>query len=1182
MPFIIGGIAAGIGAAIAGATVLGAIIVAGITTVLGLISWLIGRPRRPEMRERTETVRSAVSPRHYVYGKIMKSGTLVFAGTPTDTKYNNLMYVVIAVAGHHCKKIGPVFFNDEFSSAEKYSRYASWLSTLTEWDSGTVYDPYVGEGDYGDVVKYGREEDGEPVRAWRKITNQQTEVSTGVYLPPTEDCENWEEFGWWYTIRRHLGGDDQTVDTMLSANPVRWAKNMTDLPIENGVGTTIWDATKRLQGIAYITVKLRFSAEDSSWINGLPNIKCLVEGYDNIYDPRTATYGYSNNPVLCIADYITNQKFGMAREGSTGLLPEVDYTFIEDEADYCDELLLAKWYDTSPFTVAQNTVVINAASIQDYKDEDEYQNFSEWKATSNQVYRIRLVTDDDGTEKAYVAYLGGLVAEAPHTIEVFQDEARTTPGWTLENTSDPGQVGIAVEGVPPGDYQHYIVFDDRCITKRFECNGLIESTYKHIDNVRNMLSSMAGNIVWYNGKYRIYVGRYRQPTVKITESDVIGPIRVVPLLDRKDTYNIVNGTFVDPDNQWQPNNFPEIRYPQSLIDLEDNGAEMPMNIELQFTTDSSMAARIAKIMLYRLRNQMRVSFMGNYGLFPVTAMQNVRLYFPSIWPSLVLDADLHEFIVENWKFQFPVMGDPGGVVLELAEETEEAYAFSYLDHTLPIRKDTGSSDSYVQIIPDVDNNELDVPSNFNIALELSQFLYGGNLLRIHFSWSAYKDVRAALIHVVYEQENLDITKSVSNRVDRQSDAGTLSVNVYSAVLTTLKDTGKDFTPYAKATDGDSLIEYKVRMITSNDRVFFGFLGNLYGVGTDEITIYEDLTFGKSKWQYPFTGQSLEVGETVVSYDIYKVYQLNALKDLGFSMAKDQLQLDRQTTAFYVGSNTASWDNVLSQFFKRFGKTSIMFARARTENRGYFTNIFGAPNNFTKLASAWTDWDSAVWDNKDTHPLPLEWLRAYDISDYGRTDKVLLEWAEPEDTDIVEYVIRRGDSWTDYDTEWTVAYGQNSLEVYDTWMTKWYFIRPKNSQDNLSEISTTAFVEKMYDGKVFMDYTTSLVSVTTQSTIRSISQSNQEPEVYYEQHDGSGTIVVGGGTAPGITFIPHSTQLYVNGVKLIEKTDDTQSPDIWEYEEDYLNGTVTVRNPADNSPSGANIEVRFIRHWGAGA
>ena len=109
---------------------------------------------------------------------------------------------------------------------------------------------------------------------------------------------------------------------MLSSIPVRWAKNMTDLPIENGLGLNengvlIWDATKQLRGIAYITLKLRFSAEDNSWINGLPNIKCLVEGYDNIYDPRTSTYGYSNNPVLCVADYITNQKFGMAREGST-------------------------------------------------------------------------------------------------------------------------------------------------------------------------------------------------------------------------------------------------------------------------------------------------------------------------------------------------------------------------------------------------------------------------------------------------------------------------------------------------------------------------------------------------------------------------------------------------------------------------------------------------------------------------------------------------------------------------------------------------------------------------------------------------------------------------------------------------------------------------------------------------
>ncbi|OSQ33138.1 hypothetical protein THS27_26215, partial [Thalassospira sp. MCCC 1A01428] len=41
------------------------------------------------------------------------------------------------------------------------------------------------------------------------------------------------------------------------------------------------------------------------YASGIPQIKCMVKGKNDILDPRTGERGYSNNWGLCVADYIT-------------------------------------------------------------------------------------------------------------------------------------------------------------------------------------------------------------------------------------------------------------------------------------------------------------------------------------------------------------------------------------------------------------------------------------------------------------------------------------------------------------------------------------------------------------------------------------------------------------------------------------------------------------------------------------------------------------------------------------------------------------------------------------------------------------------------------------------------------------------------------------------------------------
>ena len=91
-----------------------------------------------------------------------------------------------------------------------------------------------------------------------------------------------------YEYNVHLGGEDQTADSLLQEAPG-------------------WTSSHRLRGVAYIALKLKY--DQDGW-QGVPDITCLVQG-KKLYDPRTQTTSFSNNPVLCLYDYLTNERYGV-------------------------------------------------------------------------------------------------------------------------------------------------------------------------------------------------------------------------------------------------------------------------------------------------------------------------------------------------------------------------------------------------------------------------------------------------------------------------------------------------------------------------------------------------------------------------------------------------------------------------------------------------------------------------------------------------------------------------------------------------------------------------------------------------------------------------------------------------------------------------------------------------------
>lgn len=90
-----------------------------------------------------------------------------------------------------------------------------------------------------------------------------------------------------------------------------------------------WTSVHRLRGIAYLYIRFEFDAD--VFPNGIPEITATVKGR-KVFDPRTGTTAWSDNPALCLRDYLTNNRFGM---GATA--GEIDDVLVAQAANVCEE-----------------------------------------------------------------------------------------------------------------------------------------------------------------------------------------------------------------------------------------------------------------------------------------------------------------------------------------------------------------------------------------------------------------------------------------------------------------------------------------------------------------------------------------------------------------------------------------------------------------------------------------------------------------------------------------------------------------------------------------------------------------------------------------------------------------------------------------------------------------------------
>lgn len=118
-------------------------------------------------------------------------------------------------------------------------------------------------------------------------------------------------------IKPYLGSDAQSAEPLFIA------------------ATGDWKATSRLQGVAYLYMRLDYG---DVFASGIPNPSAVVRG-KKVFDPRTGLTAWSQNPALHWRDYLLTAK---RRGGAGAQAREVPDAKVIALANVCDEAVALK------------------------------------------------------------------------------------------------------------------------------------------------------------------------------------------------------------------------------------------------------------------------------------------------------------------------------------------------------------------------------------------------------------------------------------------------------------------------------------------------------------------------------------------------------------------------------------------------------------------------------------------------------------------------------------------------------------------------------------------------------------------------------------------------------------------------------------------------------------------------
>tara|TARA_R110001592_G_scaffold90856_2_gene266675 strand:+ start:4335 stop:6044 length:1710 start_codon:yes stop_codon:yes gene_type:complete len=163
--------------------------------------------------------------------------------------------------------------------------------------------------------------------------------------------------------------------------------------------------------------------------------------------------------------------------------------------------------------------------------------------------------------------------------------------------------------------------------KRYTCNGTLDTGNSYASNIATIIGSMAGYMVYQDGRFKAFAGEWVAPTSTIGLDDLIGPISVVTKASKREAFNTVIGTYIGADSNYQPQSFPQV---QNAAALSSDGEELKNELMLPLSDNAILCQRLAKIHLLRSRQELTVNLSLGLNKFAIACGDNVSLTLPSL------------------------------------------------------------------------------------------------------------------------------------------------------------------------------------------------------------------------------------------------------------------------------------------------------------------------------------------------------------------------------------------------------------------------------------------------------------------------------------------------------------------------------------------------------------------------
>lgn len=153
---------------------------------------------------------------------------------------------------------------------------------------------------------------------------------------------------------------------------------------------------------------------------------------------------------------------------------------------------------------------------------------------------------------------------------------------------------------------------------RYTCNGILFATDPFEDNVKTLVDSMLGRVIFRDGKWRIYAGSWQTPTFTIQKEDWISGLSIKFERGRERRFNEMHCWYVDKERGWQ--RMESMPRSNATFKAADGGESIPAETEQLLCTNEYEAQRKSEMLLRQSRNQITVA-----GRLP-PKFQNIALW----------------------------------------------------------------------------------------------------------------------------------------------------------------------------------------------------------------------------------------------------------------------------------------------------------------------------------------------------------------------------------------------------------------------------------------------------------------------------------------------------------------------------------------------------------------------------